>query len=77
MIKFIPLPGTNAGEMSLCNKGACENCNQKKEITQPIVASKADGDKSDIMQLYYAALLQSCISGICKGKQDNAYLHCT
>jgi hypothetical protein len=77
MEKFIPLAEANTDKMHHCNKGACVNCQNKQEIVQQSVANQADGNQVNILQLYYAALLQCYSSDIRIGNQDDGYLHCT
>jgi hypothetical protein len=77
MEKFIPLQETNAGKRHRCNKDTCAGCHHKQEILQQAVANQADEGKVNILQLYYAALIQCYSSGIRKGNHDNGYLQCT
>ncbi|MEP7373023.1 MAG: hypothetical protein ABI675_06495 [Chitinophagaceae bacterium] len=77
MEKFIPLQETNAGKTARCNKNACADCRNKQEIIQQTIANQAGENNVNILQLYYAALIQCYSSDIRKGNQDNGYLHCT
>jgi hypothetical protein len=77
MEKTDPLQETTTGNIRNCNKDTCTGCRNKKEISQRIVGSEADGDKVNILQLYYSALIQCYSSDLRKRNQDNNYLHCT
>lgn len=77
MEKFFALNETSGGTMRQCNKTACAGCHHKQEIVQPAVASQAADNKTNILQLYYAALIQYHSSRINIGNKDTGYLHCT
>jgi len=77
MEKFIPLNEANAGKRHHCNKDVCVGCRKKQEILPQAVANQPDENNVNILQLYYAALIQYHSAGIGKGNQDNSYLHCT
>ena len=76
MEKFIPLQETNAGKMNHCKKDGCAGCPDKQEMQQA-VANQAEENSVSILQLYYAALINSYSSSLRKNSQDTGYLHCT
>jgi hypothetical protein len=76
MEKFIPLQKANVGKIHHGNKDLCGHAGNNQLIPKQAIAGPAGENNSDILQLYYAALIQSLSPGILKN-QDNCYLHCT
>jgi len=77
MEKLIALDGTGAVRMRECNKTACGGCDHKNERSKPVVANDAGDNNVNILQLYYAALIQCHTSQAFKVGQGASYLHCT
>jgi hypothetical protein len=77
MEKNIVLNQTGAARMRHCNKSDGASCHHKQQTQHPAVADQASESKANILQLYYAALIQYHSSGINNGNQDTSYLHCT
>ena len=77
MEKLIALNETAAVRKRECNKAACGGCDSKNEHPKPVVAKDAGDNNVNILQLYYAALIQCHISQAFNGKQDAGYLHFT
>lgn len=76
MNKFIPLQEANVGKIDHGNKDLCGRDGNNQLIPKQAIAGPAGENNADILQLYYAALIQSLSPGMLKN-QDNGYLHCT
>jgi hypothetical protein len=77
MEKLIALNETAAVRKRECNKAACGGCELKNEHPKPVVAKDAGENNVNILQLYYAALIQCYTSQAFKVSQGAGYLHCT
>ena len=75
MEKFIALNQTGVARTHQCNNSGCAGCHHKQEALT--VADQAGQNKVNILQMYYAALIQCHSSGIKTGSQDASHLHCT
>ena len=78
MEKFIPLQKANVGKIHIHHgdKDLCAGAGNNQLIPNQAIASPAGENNADILQLYYAALIQSLSPGILKN-QCNDYLQCT
>ena len=77
MEKLIALNETGAVMMRECNKAACGGCDHKNQPPKPVVAKDAGDNNVNILQLYYAALIQCYTSQAFKVSQGAGHLHCT
>jgi hypothetical protein len=77
MEKFIALKETSKGKRRQCNKAACTGCHQKQERLKPGISKETDNNTVNILQLYYAALIQYHSFPVSNGNQDASYLQCT
>ena len=77
MEKLMALSETGAVMMGECNKAAYGGCDHKNDRPKPVVAKDAGDNNINILQLYYAALIQYYTSQAFQVSQSAGYLHCT
>lgn len=77
MEKFLPLNQTDVAKIRRCNKSERAGGHYKQKTPHPAVVDQVGDANGNILQLYYAALIQYHSSVAINRNQDTSYLHCT
>jgi hypothetical protein len=77
MEKFLPLSQTDVAKIRHGNKSESAGCHYKQKTPHPAVVDQGSDANGNILQLYYAALIQYHSSDTINRNQDTSYLHCT